>query len=218
MEPRRLRRHPSSRCLPFRAPQLLWPPCQNTPLSIFTCQFAAAPSERKDDFGVGGSVSSPGEGQGWEERRSTSTSPDNAWRLPEQAQHPAGTGPGVCDLCFLFLSAHTCSLKCRADGCRSLTTNPIPLPPRHHAALSSRRLIVSDTESPFWYLKAFAVMRISPDITPKPTCKAEFPRGKKRCSPPLPCHPPPTLGPSVSYSCLSAISSLTCSLFFPAGL
>lgn len=98
MEPRRLRRHPSSCGLLVRAPSL----------SIFTCQFAAAPSERKDViFGLGGSASSPGEGQGWEERRSTSTSPDNVWRLPEQAQHPAGTGPGVCDLCFLFLSAHT---------------------------------------------------------------------------------------------------------------
>lgn len=82
-----------------------------------------------------------------------------------------------------------------ADGCRSLTTNPIPLPPRRHAALGSRRLIVSDTESPFRYLKAFAVMRISPDITPKPTCKADFPRGKKNAAqPPLPPHTSPPLG------------------------
>ena len=128
-------------------------------------------------LGWGGSVSSPGEGQGWEERRSTSTSTDNTRRLPERARHPAGTGPRFCDLCFLLLSAHMRSLERRADGCRSLTTNPIPLLPCHHAALGSRHLIVSDTESPFWYLKAFAVMRISPDITPKPTCKAEFPRG-----------------------------------------
>lgn len=84
-------------------------------------------------------------------------------------------------------------------------TPPVPNHKPHPAAVTAG----GDTESPAQHLQASAVMRISPHTTPKPTCKAEFPRGKKTYA--QAAHIPPPRR-------LSATSGLTCSSSLPAGL
>lgn len=88
---------------------------------------------------------------------------------------------------------------CSRDGsrlcglCFADTASPQPQIPSHC------RHCRGDNQSPFQYLKDFAAMRISPHATRKPTCKAEFPRGKKiMLNPPLAAHIPPRIPPAAS--------------------
>lgn len=84
----------------------------------------------------------------------------------ERAQQAAGRGAGC--LASAFLSPLHFVLP-------GVQTPLVPNHKPHPAAVTAG----GDTESPAQHLQASAVMRISPHTTPKPTCKAEFPRGKK---------------------------------------
>lgn len=108
-----------------------------------------------------------GEGQGWGEwRGSTGTSLNKVWRLWNGLSMQQGWEQAVWPLLF---SPPAALMLPRAQ------TLLVPNHKPHPAAVTAR----GDNENSFQYLEASAVMRISPHTTPKPTCKAGFPRGKK---------------------------------------
>lgn len=215
IEPWRLHGYPSSCWLLSGAPQLPLPPCLCSPDAAGSLsgppsshwllvrapsspfpppQFAAALS-KEVTRGLGRRA-----GMGREERKHRHI-PDKAWRL--------WSGLGMRQGWEQAGQPLLCSPRCTRAPSSTDTAGPQPQTP------SPAVTAEGDNQSPFQYLKAFAVMRISLHTTPKPTCKAEFPRGKKNYAQPASrcTHPP-----SDPSSCFSATSRLTCSSSLSAGL
>lgn len=183
-EPWRLHGYPSPCWLLLETPQLLLPPCPCTqlllapfqvpqaptgllghPLLHFHCPVCSCSGLRGDSW----AVVKGRDGKRGEEAQA------HPW-LREWARFAAGMGAWP-----LLFSLPAALVLPRAQML------PVPNHKPHPAAITAG----GDNESSFQYLKAFAVMRISPHTTPKPTCKAEFPRGKNLCSTCLPLHTSP---------------------------